>query len=240
MSSNQLKTIACIAMLADHIGYLLFPEVIILRYIGRLAMPLFSYFIAEGCRYTRSRKRYLFNILSLAVLCQLFYLAEAIINGGITEIYLNVLFTFGLSILVCSAFLRLKASFEQITHHRIYLNILLFIITIFVAVYCCTKRQIFGIPLEFDYGFAGVFLPLFAVVFPDKERQLPLFTIGIIIYNLLILQELPYIWFSLFTVPLILFYNGLRGKLRLKAAFYLFYPLHFALIYGIKLFFLRG
>ena len=37
ISSYQLKWLAIILMLIDHIGHLLFPQYIVLRYIGRVA-----------------------------------------------------------------------------------------------------------------------------------------------------------------------------------------------------------
>lgn len=57
LSGNQLKIIAMITMLIDHIGVNLFPSVTIMRVIGRLSFPIFAYMIAEGCRYTRDRKK---------------------------------------------------------------------------------------------------------------------------------------------------------------------------------------
>ena len=53
LSSSALKLLACGFMLIDHVGVRLFPDVLILRIIGRLAFPIFAFFIAEGCRYTR-------------------------------------------------------------------------------------------------------------------------------------------------------------------------------------------
>lgn len=56
-------------MLVDHIGYLLLPDVVWLRWIGRLALPIFAYFVAEGCRHTRNRWRYVGRMLGLGCLC---------------------------------------------------------------------------------------------------------------------------------------------------------------------------
>jgi len=39
--------------------------------------------------------------------------------------------------------------------------------------------------------------------------------------------------FSLVAVPLLVLYSGKRGKYRWKAFFYLYYPIHLAMIYGI-------
>ncbi len=41
---SLLKTIAIIAMIIDHIGLYLYPNLIILRIIGRIAMPVFCFF----------------------------------------------------------------------------------------------------------------------------------------------------------------------------------------------------
>ena len=59
LTGNQLKLLALFAMTCDHVGLQLLPQFIILRIIGRLAAPLFAYMIAEGCRYTHDRGRYL-------------------------------------------------------------------------------------------------------------------------------------------------------------------------------------
>ena len=64
ISGNALKFLAAAAMLVDHIGLILFPKIFVLRAIGRLAFPLFAYMIAEGCRYTRHKARYLLLIFA--------------------------------------------------------------------------------------------------------------------------------------------------------------------------------
>ncbi|MBR6916437.1 MAG: hypothetical protein IKN36_08760, partial [Clostridia bacterium] len=92
LSANAVKIIAAISMTVDHVGVLLFPKVYVLRIIGRLAMPLFAWFIAEGMIRTRSPLRYFLRVFTLAVVCQIPYL---IVEG---EFYLGILFTFSCSI----------------------------------------------------------------------------------------------------------------------------------------------
>ena len=58
LSGSTIKIIACILMAIDHIGYHLYPEITILRIIGRLSMPLFAFFIAEGCYYTKNKLKH--------------------------------------------------------------------------------------------------------------------------------------------------------------------------------------
>ena len=59
-------------MAFDHIGVALFPKVAILRYIGRLAFPIFAFMIAEGAKYTRNKVKYFLMIFIIGVICQVF------------------------------------------------------------------------------------------------------------------------------------------------------------------------
>ena len=56
-SNNVLKIIACITMLLDHMGFILFPQYPIFRIIGRIAFPIFAFLLAEGCYYTKNKLR---------------------------------------------------------------------------------------------------------------------------------------------------------------------------------------
>lgn len=42
---DYLKILALITMLIDHIGYYLFPEILVLRLIGRIAFPIFLFLV---------------------------------------------------------------------------------------------------------------------------------------------------------------------------------------------------
>ncbi len=52
MSAFWLKIIAIAAMACDHAGAALLPDVLLLRAVGRLTMPIMAFFIAEGSRHT--------------------------------------------------------------------------------------------------------------------------------------------------------------------------------------------
>ncbi|MCC8169378.1 MAG: conjugal transfer protein TraX, partial [Oscillospiraceae bacterium] len=69
ITQNHLKVIAAVLMLIDHVGAELFPQLDILRVIGRLSFPIFAFFIYEGCKYTRSKPKYLMRIFILGLLC---------------------------------------------------------------------------------------------------------------------------------------------------------------------------
>lgn len=72
LNGNQLKVIAMIAMTLDHVTSVLYPNyptdwwIILLHCIGRLAAPIFWFFVAEGYYYTHDRKKYATRLLGFA------------------------------------------------------------------------------------------------------------------------------------------------------------------------------
>lgn len=58
MPQEALKLIACITMLIDHMGAVLFPWNINMRIIGRIAFPIYCFLLAEGAHYTRNPRGY--------------------------------------------------------------------------------------------------------------------------------------------------------------------------------------
>ena len=63
LSAMTLKYIAMATMLVDHMGYVLFPWILWLRCVGRIAFPIFAFQIAEGCIRTHDRRRYALRLL---------------------------------------------------------------------------------------------------------------------------------------------------------------------------------
>lgn len=54
----MIKFLAAVAMLIDHIGLVLFPDVLIFRLVGRVSMPLFAYALARGYDHSRMKRAY--------------------------------------------------------------------------------------------------------------------------------------------------------------------------------------
>lgn len=216
LTGNALKLLAALFMTIDHIGVVLFPRVLILRIIGRLALPIFAYMIAEGCKYTRNKKKYFGMIFILATLCQIVYF---LVDG---TLYLSILYTFSLSILTVYAMQNMKSRGTTA-------SCLLFLLTI-SAVW--VLNQFFTI----DYGFWGCMLPVFAAVFHGTKKDwLPvsvgMLGIGLVLLSLDLGDTIQIL--SLAALPLLLCYNGRRGRWNLKYFFYIFYPVHLAVIQGI-------
>jgi len=89
---DTLKIIGIITMAVDHIGLILYPEVIFLRVIGRAAFPIFAWYLTQGYKHTSSLKKYALRLGIFAVATQApYYIATRIAA-------LNIFFTllFGL------------------------------------------------------------------------------------------------------------------------------------------------
>ncbi|MDR1320828.1 MAG: conjugal transfer protein TraX [Gracilibacteraceae bacterium] len=107
MSAFWLKILACLIMLTDHTGAI-FPTPYWLRFIGRIAFPLFVYFVAEGCARTRNINRYLFRLGLFALISEIpFDIAFGPSFGGEGVDFLrftNVFYTLFLGVLAVSVY----------------------------------------------------------------------------------------------------------------------------------------
>ena len=219
MTGNQLKILAMIAMTCDHVGLQLLPGVPVLRLIGRLALPVYAFLIAEGCRYTRDIGKYLLRLAGMGALCQLVYFF------AMGSLYQCILVTFSLAILTVYSLQIWKA--RSGIPGKVAGGLLFAAV---VGLVWWINRV-----LRINYGFWGCMLPVFPALLRDtkwdkRQANILLLTVGLLILGLDVgsIQM-----FSLAAVPLLLPYNGQRGKRKLKYFFYLFYPLHLAALQGI-------
>lgn len=216
LTGNQLKLIAVITMTIDHMGMILFPQLWVMRLIGRLAMPIYAYMIAEGCRHTHDRWRYLGRIAGLGLVCQVVY---TLFSGSF---YLNILLTFSLSILLICAIENFQKK-RTVGAQMAVFALLLGIFVVSVALPPMLKRWDF----DFDYGLIGILLPVLVYFGREKTKYL---TAGLILLGF----RYGYLqWAALAAVPLLGMYNGQRGKGNVGKWFYLYYPLHLLVLYGI-------
>ena len=217
LSGNALKILAAIFMTLDHMGFMLFPRIYLFRILGRLALPIFAFMIAEGCRYTRNRKKYFGMVFGLGAVCQTVYWFVD------HSLYFSILITFSLSILTIYALQNWKETRTPLSG--------LFLAATVAAVY--GLNRIF----EIDYGFWGCMLPVFAALphkTPNDKYPGSILTLGI---GLIFLAAdiRGYQIFSLLALPLLFAYSGRRGKWNLKYFFYIFYPVHLVILEAIAM-----
>ena len=212
LTGNQLKLFAVIVMTIDHIGHILFPSVMWLRIIGRLAYPIFAYMIAEGCTHTRSMPRYFATMAGMAAICQV---VVYFVTGSL---YQYILVTFTLSILLIGV---LKKALQT-------QSILWWLITSAAlgTIWMLTQwlpAQLHGTDFSIDYSFWGVMVPVLVWLGKTKGQKLLLEAAGLVLIagNVSNIQTL-----ALCALPILAMYNGQRGKWKLKYFFYLYFPAH--------------
>lgn len=231
LTGNQLKIIASISMVLDHLGLVIFPGQIIFRILGRIGLPIYAFLIAEGCRHTRNRKKYLGLIAAMGIAFQLFYWFF------MNDLYQGILITFSLSI-------SLIFSMESFIKNKSIINRISMLIIIsallFIAVGCPIIFRQYGFVI--DYGMWGILMPVLIYFIPNKKLRI-LFLIVFLLfmgYNSHFSHVDPLLnacvkWGSLFSIPFLALYNGERGRTKMKYFFYIFYPLHLVIIYAIAI-----
>ncbi|MGH4119614.1 TraX family protein [Clostridium sp.] len=242
MTTSMLKVIAILLMLIDHTGAVIFPEVTILRLIGRLSFPIFAYLIVVGYTKTNSFSKYLTRLMIFAALSQLpFSLAFGeqfnILNlsdflsfvvGGPNP-HLNIFFTLALGLLAIRIWDKEESEIARV---------------ITVLALAITSKV-----LHTDYNMYGVAMILAFYIFKDNKIKTVISqTLVYILFDasqiLIYVYKFPGItlelaWFgqalSLLALVFIFKYNNEKGK-NLKYFFYAFYPLHLLILGLIKIF----
>ena len=217
LSGNQLKLIAMLTMTLDHIGLYLLPQVQWLRILGRLSLPIYAYMIAEGCRYTHSRKGYFARIAFLAAICQVVYFL------AMGSLYQCILVTFCLSIGMIFCLDAMRRSNTWISRG-------LFVLAVWGVGFVCEilPALLPGTDFAVDYGFFGALLPVLAYWGKDRNQKVLLLGGGL---ALLALDLGGIQWCALGALPLLLCYTGQKGRHSLGMVFYLYYPVHLVVIY---------
>lgn len=227
LDGGTLKGIAAALMLTDHVGAILLPEVPVLRCVGRLAFPIFAFFIAEGYAHTRDFGRYFRRLAILAVVSEIPFNLE---NGAVFDpARQNVLFTF------CLALLTLRG-LEALGRERGFgrwAGCGLVLAAGFAA----------GELLRTDYGGWGVVtVALLQLCRDGKYAKLWLLLAMAAVNGLgmgsltmpVFGGEMPIQIFAVAALPVIWLYNGQAGPKGLRRAFYVFYPAHLLVLEGIR------
>ena len=218
-SSIVLQIIAMVCMLIDHVGAYLCGDFWPMRLIGRLAMPIFVFGLAQGFIHSSSRLKYFARIAITAVVTQivLYFLDR---HAGFVPGY-NILFNFMVTFLVLLCAEKGK--------------LLIFLI----PVLCGLSEA-----AHLDYGWV---VPAMALGFYLTLRFLKDHKIAfcsglaatLILTNVLMfmLHGWPIQLFAIAAIVPLALYDGKKGKRLPKYAGYIFYPAHLAVILVIRLLF---
>lgn len=217
LNGFHLKLIAICTMLIDHMGYTLFPGVMWLRCIGRIAFPIFCFLVAEGCVYTRDRKKYALRLLAFALLSEIPF--NLMTSGRVWNPYdQNVLWTLLAGALVCWL---MGWALKKRTAAA-------FLVTGAVMAAAFYLLEL----VNTDYGGWGMLL---AAMFYGIRRapyglavKMPAQTVGLVFFSVALMGGVSIELWSLLSLVPIWLYNGQRGfsNKAVQYGFYAFYPVH--------------
>lgn len=239
-TGSHLKWIAILTMLIDHIGAILLENGLlqriadavlagnsfdflvadyhfwyncntVLRFIGRLAFPLFCFLLIEGFLHTKNLKKYALRLAIFAIISEVPF-DLAVYNTIFDLKSQNVFFTLFIGLFVLWM---MKYFEETLPAHMAPLRYIVAITGMMAAQF-----------LQTDYAAFGVLLIVLLYEFRNNRTWQCIF--GAILTL-----------FQSYTAPLaflfVYFYNGERGKQLPKYVFYAFYPAHLLLLFGLRM-----
>lgn len=218
-NSFQLKVIMVIVMFIDHVGEFIPGSPLWLRYIGRLAAPVFFFLLIEGFFYTSSKKKYMERLFIGGIIMLVVSMGLMYIFKRQVKITNNIFLSMGFSIALLTA-IEWKGKSEKKAG------------PIFT---------IMGICFAMLFTEGSIFMTILVLIFyynRDNKVRMSIFyillSLSILsnpaggVYNSLFIVN--YQWMMVFALPFMLMYNGERGR-KAKYFFYIFYPVHIWVLY---------
>ena len=241
MTTFSLKLTAVVLMTLDHIGLYIPAAPAWLRWLGRGAYPLFLFCMVQGYAHTRSRKRYLLRLYLLSLFMTalgLFLNTRFLPEGG-----------FGNHNIFLSLFLSgvLISPVELCQRARKQAGLLLGAVALVQVFYGLlpwllpAARNLSGDVLTGvvpnlavnEFGFEFIALGLAMYFLRDRREALAAVYLVFCIYQFsaeALYGVFPVQWMMVLALPLMLRYNGERGR-GWKWFFYVYYPAHTCLLF---------
>lgn len=227
LNGNEIKWLAIIAMIIDHIAWAFVPTesflAMLMHTIGKTTGPIMFFFIAEGYHYTKDSKKYAFRLLIFAVISELPYVLFLKNIGSQNYYSLNIMAT-----LLCA--LMALYAYDKIEKPAIKYGI------IFVLV---------AVTLKCDWSIYGVLIALCFGIFygqPLLQWSSYAFVNAVKIIQTAIIHDTNRLFYMVPVIisPFLVFlvlnsYNGKRGGSKYsKWAFYAIYPVHLLILAMLK------
>ena len=221
LSSNALKLIACAAMFGDHAakawGATGILRVILTQVTGRIAFPMFCFFLAEGFSRSRDRKAYLLRMVIFACLAELPF-NMAIFGRIWYPRHQNTLFSLSLGLVMffCLHAVEKRGSMR---------------IEAAVAAQCAIVAGFAAAAqlLEVDYHARGLICMGIFYLLRNQQRVF-VTALGSLSINI---PNFNNAGAFLSAIPLSA-YDGRRGRADMKYFFYVFYPAHLLVLHLLK------
>lgn len=219
ISQEGLKIIACVTMLMDHVGAVFYPGQLWIRAVGRIAFPIYCFLLAEGAHYTSNPSKYALRLFVGLLLSELPF--DYALKGKFTLANQSVMFTLLFGFLAIEAIGYLKNDFLKLA----------------ISAAAIAAGQY----LHTDYGGYGVAL----IILLSQCRGNLVCQTGVLLLIawamnslrwLIFGYRIPIEMFAVFAMIPIAFYSGKKSTSHpaVQWAFYLFYPVHLAIIAMIR------
>ena len=252
-----MKIIAILIVIIDHIGFYLwryfsYENYYILRTIGRIAMPVFTYLIVQGFFYTKDLKKYISRMFAFAIITQIILITIDYINNIVYPDInnypnvktLGILFSYAFTLIVLAVIDRRIWNSKLNKFQNIIINVFLAVFLVFAY-----------IMLNIEYG---VRIPVIAVLVYGieklfmKNNQLLkkqddvsvvkkvlylIMILAVLAFSLVFLKNSPGNKYGvLFAVILIALYNGEKGRDNkfVQYMFYAVFPIQHIVLYLIS------
>ena len=231
VTGSALKVIAMATMLIDHAGFLLFPQYPILRWIGRMAFPIFIFLLIEGYFHTHSKPQYFLRLVLFALLSQMPF-GLVFRQDPFCLTYLNTLFTLSIGFLVVWIIDGLLYLKNSLPHTAAILYSIAGLFCIALLLYLANR-------LHVDYRHCGV-LAVAAGFLAARRGAHRCIVYACICLVLLCFYDMEIA--ALLMLPLIQMYHGKRGRRSalFQYACYMFYPVHLVFLYAVYLLMVAG
>lgn len=226
MTGSKLKLIAIITMFIDHVAFGILwrlPGIDsssifynVLRFIGRLAFPIFIFLLIEGFTHTRSKLKYAIRMFVFAFVSEIPF-DLAFWGRTVDMSHQNVYFTLFIGLLVIWSMDEVHKRFLKDEESSKVPVIILDTILILAG-------SVLATVLKTDYSYIGILAIAFMYLY--RRNRVIQALAGCIV--LTVLNPFEFTCFAI--IPLIAMYNGKRG-IGLKYLFYIFYPAHLFIIY---------
>ncbi len=183
MTAFILKIIALVTMVIDHTGAVIPGMPGILRVIGRVAFPVYVFFIAEGAKYTKNYPKFLLRLFAFAVISQIPF-ALAFHGGSISPEFpffenisfirdTNVFYTLTLGAMGIYVFKLLKQHITIVECNKLLQTIIIIAVTF---IFGCLAEK-----LSTDYSSIGVGLIIFTYFADKKILKLGVLSVGVLL-----------------------------------------------------------
>lgn len=255
-----LKIIAIVTMVIDHCGAYFVnyssPAYYVLRIIGRISFPIFAFLITEGVYYSKKPLLYFLRLFILDIiinLCEFIFLHQyegsvllTFALGGLSiylldnkNPYFKLLACLPITIGILSGFIFFPIRMQYGPYGL--LVILLFYFSKKIILFINNKYfHLYGDEFYNSSYFRILYLIVFSSIFVSLNIISVYFSNEL--NNFFTAENINYTIqsYACLALPILFLYNGKRGynKKWFQYGCYLFFPLHFILLYLIKIIFL--